>query len=99
MHSWVSSIGALDLDMELKVAREFSKSNAGSMRVVPVVTGEVLKAKYGDKAIQEALNFGYPISMIDLPLSGKITNNSKTEFCDWRTVLHPICIHNNRSNP
>ena len=57
MHSWVSSIGALDLDMELKVAREFSKSNAGSMRVVPVVTGEVLKAKYGDKAIQEALNF------------------------------------------
>lgn len=50
MHSWVSSIGALDLDMELKVAREFSKSNAGSMRVVPVVTGEVLKAKYGDKA-------------------------------------------------
>ncbi len=51
------SFGALNLDIELKIAREFSTSSAGSLRVVPVVTGEVLKAKYGDKAIDEALNF------------------------------------------
>jgi len=51
------SFGSLDLDMELKMAREFSQSSAGSMRVVPVLTGEIVKAKYGDKAVEEALNF------------------------------------------
>lgn len=50
------AFGSLGVDMELKMAQEFSKSSVGSIRIVPVVYGEIFKGKYGDKAVDEALS-------------------------------------------
>ena len=50
------AFGSLDFDAELKIAQAFSKSPASSIRVVPVIYADPFKAKFGDKAIQEALS-------------------------------------------
>jgi predicted amidohydrolase YtcJ len=50
------AFGSLDFDAELKVAQEFSKSPASSIRVVPVIYADPFKAKFGDNTIQEALS-------------------------------------------
>ncbi len=48
------AFGSLGVDMELKLAQDFSKSSAGLIWVVPVVYGEIFKGKYGDKVVEEA---------------------------------------------
>ena len=50
------AFGSLNLEAEMKMAKAFSKSPASSIRVVPVIYADPFKAKYGDQAIQEALN-------------------------------------------
>jgi len=50
------AFGSLDFDVELKMAQEFSKSPASSIRVVPVIYADPFKAKFGDNTIQEALS-------------------------------------------
>jgi predicted amidohydrolase YtcJ len=48
------AFGTLNIDMELKIAKAFSQSSAGALRIVPVVYAEPFIQKYGDKAIAEA---------------------------------------------
>ena len=50
------AFGSLNIDMEMKIAKEFSQSPAGALRIVSVVYADPFMQKYGDKAIQEALN-------------------------------------------
>jgi len=50
------AFGTLNIEMETKVAKTFSQSAAGTLRLVPVVYAEPFIEKYGDKAIQEAQN-------------------------------------------
>ncbi|MBU3627249.1 amidohydrolase family protein [Polynucleobacter sp. JS-Safj-400b-B2] len=48
------AFGTLNIDMELKVAKAFSQSASGSLRIVPVVYSEPFIQKYGDQAIAQA---------------------------------------------
>ncbi|QWD91923.1 amidohydrolase family protein [Polynucleobacter sp. MWH-Braz-FAM2G] len=48
------AFGSLNIDMELKIAKAFSQSPAGALRIVPVVYADPFIQKYGDKAIAEA---------------------------------------------
>jgi predicted amidohydrolase YtcJ len=48
------AFGTLNIDMELKIAKAFSQSSAGALRIVPVVYSDPFIQKYGDKAIAEA---------------------------------------------
>lgn len=48
------AFGTLNIDMELKVAKAFSQSASGSLRIVPVVYSEPFTQKYGDQAIAQA---------------------------------------------
>jgi predicted amidohydrolase YtcJ len=50
------AFGSLNFDLEMKIAQGFTRSDAGSIRVVPVIYADPFKAKFGDKAIEEALN-------------------------------------------
>lgn len=50
------AFGTLNIEMETKVAKEFTQSPASALRIVPVVYAEPFIQKYGDKAIQEAHN-------------------------------------------
>ena len=48
------AFGTLNIDMELKIAKAFTQSPAGALRIVPVVYADPFIQKYGDKAIAEA---------------------------------------------
>ena len=48
------AFGTLNIDTELKIAKEFTQSSGGALRIVPVVYAEPFIQKYGDKAITEA---------------------------------------------
>jgi predicted amidohydrolase YtcJ len=48
------AFGTMNIDMELKIAKAFSQSASGSLRIVPVVYSDPFIQKYGDKAIAEA---------------------------------------------
>ena len=48
------AFGTLNIDTELKIAKEFTQSSGGALRIVPVVYAEPFIQKYGDKAIAEA---------------------------------------------
>ena len=48
------AFGTLNIETELKIAKAFSQSASGSLRIVPVVYSDPFIQKYGDKAIAEA---------------------------------------------
>jgi hypothetical protein len=48
------AFGTLNIDTELKIAKDFSQSAAGALRIVPVVYADPFIQKYGDKAIAQA---------------------------------------------
>ena len=50
------AFGSLNIEMETKLAKAFTSSAVGDLRIVPVVYAEPFIEKYGDKAIQEAQN-------------------------------------------
>lgn len=50
------AFGTMNIEMETKIAKAYSQSQAGALRIVPVVYAEPFIQKYGDKAIVEAQN-------------------------------------------
>ncbi|QWD84985.1 amidohydrolase family protein [Polynucleobacter asymbioticus] len=50
------AFGTMNIDMETKIAKAYTTSPNGALRIVPVVYAEPFIQKYGDKAIQEAQN-------------------------------------------
>ncbi len=48
------AFGTLNIETELKIAKAFSQSASGSLRIVPVVYSDPFIQKYGDNAIAEA---------------------------------------------
>lgn len=50
------AFGTLNIEMETKVAKSYTDSAIGALRLVPVVYAEPFIQKYGDQAIAEAQN-------------------------------------------
>lgn len=50
------AFGTLNIETETKIAKAYTTSPRGALRIVPVVYAEPFIQKYGDKAIQEAQN-------------------------------------------